>query len=123
MEFVLMACNLHIHLIGKTIMRRILFIAVFLILSGSFQAGASEQNRYNSRPSTIFCKSLAAMRTMQISFSQQNKRRIVSLLNSGECKIAETEVVVYVVQEEKDVVRIQMASSGKYFWVSRKALR
>ena len=88
----------------------------------TFQADASDQNRYTSRPNTIFCKSLAAMRTLQTSLSLRDGRA-ASLLNSKACGVAETGVVVYIVQEEKDVVRVQFASSGKYFWVSRKALR
>jgi hypothetical protein len=45
------------------------------------------------------------MRTLQTSLSLRDGRA-ASLLNSKACGVAETGVVVYIVQEEKDVVRV-----------------
>ncbi|MBA4390796.1 MAG: hypothetical protein C0399_07645 [Syntrophus sp. (in: bacteria)] len=112
---------MYINRIRKLKICRLLLIAAFFLLCGSFQTDAAD-NRYTTRPNAVFCKSLAAMHALQISLSLRDGKA-VSLLNSGECEVAGAGIVVYVVQEEKDIVRVQLTSSGKYFWVSRKALR
>lgn len=113
--------HMYINRIRKLSTYILLLIFVFFLFYGSFQADAAD-NRYTTRPNTVFCKSLAAMHTLQISLSLRDGKA-ASLLSSRECEVAGTGFVVYVVQEEKDIVRVQLTSSGKYFWVSRKALR
>lgn len=113
---------MHVNRTAKTIVCKLLLVGAFLLFYGLNQVEASDRNRYTSRPNTIFCKSLMAMRTLQTSLSLQEGKGAL-LLNSRACEIAPTEVVVNVVQEEKDAVRVQPAGSGKYFWVSRNALR
>ena len=112
---------MYIDRIKKLRIGRLLLVFIFFLLCGSFQVNAAD-NRYTTRPNTIGCKSLSAMHALQISLSLRDGKAS-SILNGKECEVVETGAVVYIVQEEKDLARVQSASSGKYFWVSRKALR
>ena len=112
---------MYINRIRKLTIRRLLLVSIFFLLCGPFQASASD-NRYTTKPNTVFCKSLAAIRMLETSLSLQDGKA-ASLFSNGECEVVGPGVVVFVVQQEKDVVRVQVTSSGKYFWVSRKALR
>ena len=107
--------------IRKLTICKSLLIFVFFLFCASFPADAAD-NHYTTRPNAVFCKSLTAMYSLQISLSLRDGKA-ASILNGKDCEVVETGVVVYIVQEEKDIVRVQSASSGKYFWVSRKALR
>jgi hypothetical protein len=112
---------MYINRIRKLTICKSLLVFVFFLFYGSFLADAAD-NHYTTRPNAVFCKSLTAMHTLQISLSLRDGKA-VSMLNGKDCEVVETGVVVYIVREEKDIVRVQLASSGKYFWVSRKALR
>jgi hypothetical protein len=98
-----------------------LFLIIALPLCGH-RANASEANRFTSKPGSVFCKSLAAMRELQNSLLRRDGKA-ASLVNGQECSVSPTAVVVYVVHEEEDIVRVQMVNSGKYFWVSKQSLR
>ncbi len=98
-----------------------LFVIIAILLAGH-NADASDANRFTSRPGSVFCKSLAAMRSLQNSLSRRDGTA-TSLLNGQDCSISPTAVVVYVVHEEEDIARVQLANSGKYFWVPKQSLR
>jgi hypothetical protein len=96
-------------------------IATFL-LCASGEADASDRNRFTAKPGSLFCRSLAAIRTLQNSLSRKDGKA-ASLLNSQECSVSPTAVVVYVVHEEEDMARVQLVNSGKYLWISKQSLR
>lgn len=103
----------------KALYATILIIPI-LSVGFSFHAEASQSSRYTSKPNTVFCRSLSTMRTLQSGVS---KNKASSLLTSGECIVATAEVTVDIVKEEKDLVRVQWAGSGEYYWTLKKDLR
>jgi hypothetical protein len=98
-----------------------LFLIITLLLCG-YNANASDANRFTSKPGSVFCKSLTAMRSLQGSLSRKDGKA-ASLLNGQECSISPTAVVVYVIHEEEDLARVQLAHSGKYYWITKQSLR
>jgi hypothetical protein len=98
-----------------------LFLIITLLLCG-YNADASDANRFTSKPGSVFCKSLTVMRSLQGSLSRKDGKA-ASLLNGQECSISPTAVVVYVIHEEEDLSRVQLANSGKYYWISKQSLR
>jgi hypothetical protein len=99
----------------------VLFFVVTLLLCG-YNTDASDRNRFTVKPGSVFCKSLIAMRSLQDSLSRKDGKT-ASLLNSQECSISPTSVVVYVIHEEENITRVQLANSGKYYWISNQSLR
>jgi hypothetical protein len=99
----------------------ILFLIITLPLS-VYTADASDYNRFTSKPGSVFCKTLTAMRELQNSVSQRDGKA-ASLLNGQECSISPTAVVVYIIHEEEDIARVQLVNSGKYYWISKQSLR
>jgi hypothetical protein len=99
----------------------ILFLIITLPLS-VYTADASDQNRFTVKPGGVFCKSLTAMHALQNSLLRRDGKA-ASLLNSQDCSVSPTTVVVYVVHEEEDMARVQLINSGKYFWISKQSLR
>ena len=93
-----------------------------LLLFVHSAANASDRNRFTVKPGSVFCKSLIAMRSLQDSMSRKDGKA-ASLLNSQECSITPTAVVVYVIHEEENIARVQLANSGKYYWISKQSLR
>ena len=98
-----------------------LFLIIALLLCG-YNAYASDANRFTAKPRSVFCKSLTAMHALQDSVSRKDGRA-ASLLNTQECSISPTAVVVYVIHEEENIVRVQLAHSGKYYWIAKQSLR
>ena len=93
-----------------------------LLLFVHSAANASDRNRFTAKSGSVFCKSLTAMHALQDSLARRDGEA-ASLLNSQECTISPTAVVVYVVHEEENIARIQLVNSGKYFWISKQSLR
>lgn len=98
-----------------------LFFIVFLFC-GFTKTDASDRNRFTVKPGSVFCKSMNAMHALQNSLSRRDGKAN-SIVNGGECVISPDEVVVYVIHEEKDIARVHLPDSGKYFWVSKQSLR
>jgi hypothetical protein len=62
------------------------------------------------------------MHALQDSLSRRDGEA-ASLLNSQECSISPTAVVVFIVHEEENIARVQLVDSGKFFWTSKQSLR
>jgi hypothetical protein len=98
-----------------------LFVTALLLFTFN-NADASERNRFTAKPGSVFCLSLNAMHEFRNSLSRRDGEA-ASLLKNQECRLTATEVVVYLVHEENDAARVQLVTSGKYFWTSKQSLR
>jgi hypothetical protein len=107
-------------IINKFTFPALFFVVAFLFCG--YKADASDRNRFTVKPGSVFCKSLTAMHVLQDSLSRKDGKA-ASLLNGQECSISPTAVVVYVIHEEENITRVQLANSGKYYWISKQSLR
>ena len=97
-------------------------IAALLFLLAAFQAEAGDKDRYTSKANSIFCINKPAIKELKKYTALRDERAISILFNKGSCSVSRASRVVYLVQEEEDLVRVQPAGTSKYLWTFRNSL-
>jgi len=108
----------------KKIVLIIVIIAVLLMsVVDTVRAQTGDKDRYTSKPNSVFCINLSAIQSIKSSIAQHDQKAISQLINNGKCTVSQSSLVVYVVQEEKEFVRVQQAGSSKYRWTFKNSLQ
>jgi hypothetical protein len=108
----------------KNILFMAIIIAVSLLFSlNALRAQAGEKDRFTSKPNTGFCINLSAIKSLKTCIAQHNKKTFSQLIKEGKCTVSQSSLVVYVVQENKEFVRVLPAGTSNYRWIFKDSLQ